>query len=239
MSGARLLGIDASSVQGDIPFHRMSLDFIILKAQQGNDGFDPSFRKNLDAALAHGVEAFAYCFIYPLPHLDPKAQAKLFVEKVYAHPEMVGRPIFLDLEWPSPEEWAKWGCTKEQVSKFCEELCEEVENLSGRTPVIYTYPWWWKSIGSPAWAERYPLWLASYTAEPVKLAPWGERWLFWQYDGDGKLFMPNGVDADFNYFNGDKEALARFVAGPNREAPSFDIVHPRVPLPERSEPSEG
>lgn len=207
-----LKGFDASSVQGKLDFCRLKADFVILKAQQGNDGFDSCFKANMESALAHGVEVLPYCFVYPLAHIDPKAQAKLFVDAVYAHPEMVGRPICLDLEWPSEDQWKKWGCTSEQISEYCRILCEEVERLSGRIPIIYTYPYWWKAIGNPEWASRYPLWIASYEKTPVIPAPWTD-WLFWQYDGTGGEKLETGADADFDYFNGDADDLSRLIKG--------------------------
>ena len=80
-----LRGFDASSVQGLIPYWQLSKDmrFAVLKAQQGNDGFDPYFERNALAAFDEGVEPFAYCFAYPLPEAgnptrSPKAQAELF-----------------------------------------------------------------------------------------------------------------------------------------------------------------
>ena len=39
-------GLDASAVQGPLPYSKLDpeIRFAILKAQQGNDGFDPWFR---------------------------------------------------------------------------------------------------------------------------------------------------------------------------------------------------
>lgn len=255
-------GLDASSVQGPLPFAKLDPDirFCILKAQQGNDGFDPWFGRNMKAALTNGLVPFAYCFAYPLPPQnpgsviaggipgrDPCEQAKLCVDRVHAYPEMIGRPLFLDLEWPPPNEWAKWGCTAEQISEWCRVFCAEVARLSGVTPVIYTYPWWWAEVSKAdtSWAACYPLWLASYPGRgvwpkegesPKVPRPWID-WLFWQWDGDGGLKLPNGVDSDFCVFNGTEEELQGLV---QRPAPANDvspvepgsIIRPPVPLPE-------
>ena len=109
---------------GPLPYStRPEIRFAILKAQQGNDGFDPWFGRNMRAALANRLVPFAYCFAYPLPPQnpgsviaggipgrDPRGAGELCVTRVHAYPEMVGRPLFLDLEWPPPDDWAKWGC---------------------------------------------------------------------------------------------------------------------------------
>ena len=216
-------GFDASAVQGRIPFWLLSddIDFVVLKGQQGNDGFDPTFASNVALANDEGVIAFAYAFAYPLPHLDPREQARLFVDRtVEAAPAMAPRPLFLDFEWPVPEQWRRWGCTAAQISAWCAACAEEVESYAGVTPVIYTYPDWWAHVSKAdvSWAALYPLWLASYWNHgwpkggdaPKLPAPWAE-WLFWQFDGNGGLRLPNGVDADFCVFNGDEEALRRLA----------------------------
>ncbi len=252
-------GLDASSVQGALPVQALvdeGLSFVILKGQQGNDGFDPWFVRNRDAALAGGLLVFAYCFAYPLPSgttfgRDPKEQAKLAVDRLHA----VGYfgPICLDLEWPSPELWPKWGCTATSIATWCQVYCAEVAALIGRAPIIYTYPWWWAALSAAdvSWASQYELWLAAYIkgwpmegSGPRVLKPWA-TWTFWQFDGDGGLKMPNGVDADFCLFNGDvatlrtwaapladkltPEGLAAYVAREQLTLP-FDVVHPAVDL---------
>lgn len=254
-------GFDASAVQGPLPFSKLAPDlrFCILKAQQGNDGFDPWFGRNMKAALVSGLAPFAYCFAYPLPSQapgsviaggipgrDPLEQAAICVSRVHAYPEMVGRPLFLDLEWPPPQEWGKWGCSAEQISEWCRAFCAEVARLSGVMPVLYTYPDWWRHVSAAdtSWAAPYPLWMADYHAAgrwprdneaPIIPRPWID-WLFWQFDGDKGLRLPNGVDCDFCVFNG-TEAELQALSG--RPAPANDttplvepgsIIHP--PLPE-------
>jgi lysozyme len=221
-----LKGIDASSVQGVLPFDRYKPDFLIHKAKQGNDGFDPMFHKNVAAAEAAGIPSLAYFFSYPLPHLDPVAQAKGFYESIRGT-IVDGRPPCIDLEWPAPEDWAQRKCNGPQIAAWCEKHMEAVEEAFQRTPVIYTYPWWWKSIGEPSWASRYPLWIASYQAKALIPKPWTSA-LIHQYDGNGGERLPNGVDADFNYFNGTAEDFRRFIDAPVREPLAFDIVHPKV-----------
>jgi len=232
-------GLDASAAQGPLPYSKLdpTIRFVILKAQQGNDGFDPWFARNMRAALTAGLVPFAYCFAYPLPEKPglriagtisgrgPRDQAKLCVDRVHAFPEMIDRPIMLDLEWPPPNEWAKWGCTAKQISEWCRDFAAAVAELSGATPVLYTYPWWWAAVSQEAdtsWAAAYPLWMAAYTtggkwpaeddAPPIP-KPWDD-WLLWQFDGDGGMKLPNGADADFCVFNGDEAALAALATPP-------------------------
>lgn len=262
-----LKGLDASSVQGSIPFARLveaDIRFVILKAQQGNDGFDPWFERNMNAALEHGIEPFAYCFFYPLPTRDkktgreistrdPRHQAKLFVDRIHRFEPMRGRPIFIDEEWPETENWEEWGCTAKSINEAMRINAAEVHELSGRSPVLYTYLWWWNSVtkgADTAWARDYELWMAWYTnkwpgpdSKPKVPLPWTHA-RFWQFDGNGGLLLPNGVDADFCVFDGSESDLKRFAGIPDATPtiPSVvpevrtdplghvAIVHPDVPL---------
>lgn len=242
-------GFDASSVQGVIDYGSLpaELSFVILKAQQGNDGFDPCFEANMRGALKYKIAVFAYVFAYPLPNRgpmtsgylygrDPREQAKLCVDRVHRFHEMRGRPLFLDLEWPAPEDWKKWGITAATISEWCSVFCEEVALLSGSQPVLYTYPWWWQalSVADVSWAARYALWLAAYVTgwpkdgdRPRVPRPW-DTWLFWQFDGNGGLRLPNGTDADFCVFNGDEDAL-RALATP-ATVPSMQAANDNAPV---------
>lgn len=235
-------GLDASSVQGLLPYDQLAgkYEFVVLKGQQGNDGFDPFFERNAKAAFDHGIEPFSYAFTYPLPHLDPRAQAKLFVERTWkAVPAMRGRPFFVDEEWPEVvplkpggKGWKEWGCAPKQIAKWMGDNADEVRKLSGRRPVLYTYDWWWSAVrdGAPgygfpekgdlSWAAECDLWMAWYRQgwpipgmSPKVPAPFKD-WLFWQFDGNGGLVLPNGRDSDFCVFNGSKEDLVAFAKGP-------------------------
>lgn len=230
-----LRGLDASSVQAAIPFDALPSDirFVILKAQQGNDGFDPWYHRNAKAAADRGIHVFAYCFAYPLPHLDPVKQAELFVSKVGT-----GKRIFLDYEWPEivaskpgGKGWKEWGCNPVQLGDWMRRNAEAVHAAAGMAPSIYTYDWWWSAVrdGIPGyghphgadveWAADYDLWMAWYVKgwpkagdRPRIPAPWKD-WLFWQFDGNGGLRLPNGIDSDFCVFNGSEADLERWARG--------------------------
>lgn len=217
-----LRGFDASVIQGILdPASLTEYRFAFLKCQQGNDGKDPVFEKNRKALTEAGIVVGAYHFAYPLPHLDPKAQAKLFYD---ACPDIT--LVALDFEWPAPEQWAKWSCTPVQVGEWTRICLEEMTRLYGRRPIVYTYPWFCTALirggADLAFLIDYPLWIASYSKEPVIPEPWKTvGWLFWQDDGNDGKKLPNGVDADFDLFNGTEEDLQDLVQIYDHADPTF------------------
>jgi len=212
-------GLDASSIQGNLPIKGLYEDgcrFLIHKCKQGNDARDKFFDRNTDAAKAAGMYTGAYHFLYPLPHLNPEKQAEGFFEASSMGATSGELPPSLDLEWPDPDKgFINWGCTPEQVCDWARRCAERTEELFGRKPMIYTYPYFASKLFRPAlasceWVADYPLWIASYAANPIVPKPWS-TWTVWQSDGNGGKKMPNGIDADFDVFNGEMCDLEAFV----------------------------
>lgn len=209
-------GCDAFSGYGLIDFNlarQSGIRFVWLKCQEGNKGRDPAFLRNLARARDAGVAVGAYSFAFPLPHgpglpsgRSALEQARLFYDACAGLGSQPGElSPALDLEWPPPNEWAKWGCSAQQISDWGRECCEAMALLWGRLPVIYTYPWFWTALSKAdvSWAARYPLWMAHYThpdagipegKSPVVPAPWSD-WVAWQYSADGSKERIPGVPA--------------------------------------------
>jgi lysozyme len=237
-------GFDASPAQGKVDFQAAKaagLDFVVLECWIGNDGPSSTFPAQVEAAKAAGLEVMAYGFFYPLrpapdhPGREPEAQAREIVE--YAWKYAPGCLIFLDDEWPAPQDWKKWGVDAPWISESCRRCAAEVTRLCrGKKPVIYTYLDWWDHLAAGEnvyWASDYALWQAWYVKawpkdgdRPKVRDPWTD-WLFWQWDGDGGEKLPGGQDADFCVFNGTLEEL-RALNAPPPEGPDFAIVHPDV-----------
>jgi GH25 family lysozyme M1 (1,4-beta-N-acetylmuramidase) len=175
----------------------------------------------------------AYHFIYPLPTIpgqplrDPKAQAKL-------HADWAGSDILAacDLEWPEPEKWAKWGCTAKQIVAWAVIYLEEYERLTGIRPIVYTYPYFADAIKLPAsFAEKYKLWIASYTNTPRIPKPW-TSWVIWQDSGGKTTNLPGGGPVDTNK----ARDLSLWEEFENRSVdvsppPPLDPTPPPVPNP--------
>lgn len=207
-------GVDVFEGYGAIDWNLVAssgVRFAWIKCQTGNDGKDPAYERNVQRARDVGIAVGAYHFAYPLPQASghpgrsPLEQAELFfracsglgMQKDELSPA-------LDLEWPPPNDWEKWGCSAQQISDWGRECAEAMTLLWGRLPVIYTYPWFWQSVWSAdvSWAARYPLWMASYghqgeglpSGAPPVPAPWGD-WAAWQYSAEGSAVRVPGIPA--------------------------------------------
>jgi lysozyme len=216
-------GIDVSAVQGDVDWGRVAASgvrFAIMKCAQGNEaGRDATFARNVAGARNAGLAVGCYLFGYPLPAgkegRDPVEQAKIH----YAKCDRVGTrdgelPPALDLEWPAPEDWARWQCNAAQVRDWGLAYLDAAKALWGRIPLVYTYPWFWQHVRAAGALDRYaeyPLWLADYSRDtaPHVPAPWTTATLRQTSGGGGKL--PSGAPVDENVFGGDEDDWAAFL----------------------------
>lgn len=197
-------GIDISSIQGNVDFvacKAAGLDFVVCRCGVGNGGKDANFDKNVAAATAAGLQVAAYNFIYPLPSLasqplrDPVKQAQLHANWVGGKCSVVA----CDLEWPAPQDWAKWGCTAAQIVQWTVTYLQAYEAATGVRPIVYTYPYFAQAIQLPqSFADTWKLWIASYQANaPAIPHPWTD-WAMWQ-DSSGPYHLPTTgaiVDTD-------------------------------------------
>lgn len=214
-------GFDCFSGYGNIDFQKAAdagYRFVWVKCVEGNEGRDPKYVKYVADAQAADLAVGPYHFAYPLPDdgvhagRDPKEQAKRFFDGCKGLGSQPGElSPALDLEWPPPEEWTKWGCTAQQISDWARECCEEMTLLWGRQPIIYTYPYWWRTLAAKAdvsWASEYPLWYADYSWPQAGHPPFGwvppkldwvsSTWTDWaacQHSANGSKASVPGVPA--------------------------------------------
>ncbi len=254
-------GVDVHAGYGRISWPLVAASgvrFAYMKCSQGNErpGIDATYRRNVEQASANGIHVGAYHYAYCLPpHPDhpwrsPREEAQFAFESCKGLGGQRGElsPV-VDAEHPSPEDWPKWGCSADQISEWLHEYCETATILWGRLPVIYTYPWWWRSLSAAdvSWAAPYHLWMATYShkgdglppkgTSPTVPAPW-RNWSVWQFSADGSSVRVPGIPAcpvDRDCIR-DEETLAALtdmtVPDPAADTvPDLDvIVHPSVPL---------
>src|SRR5690606_21143416 len=84
-----------------------------------------------------------------------------------------------------------------------------VEALTGRVPIIYTYPNFWRTaMADSNQFHRYPLWIADYRGNPAPEVPGGwSTWTFWQTTDSGRVPGIHG-NTDLNVYSGAQGDLA-------------------------------
>lgn len=189
--------IDWSKVRTD------GQSFAFVKATEGGDWVNPHYVEDIQAANAAGLKTGAYH--YARPAGDAKTQAANFAAQIALAPDQTLPPA-LDIEVAE-------GKSATQLEQWIEEFTSELKRLTGRTPMIYTYKYFW--MGQMNNSQKFsdmPLWLAAYQDQvPDAVGGWNKL-SFWQRSGSGKVAgIP--TDVDMNLFNGSKQQLQSFSDG--------------------------
>lgn len=189
--------IDWSKVRTD------GQSFAFVKATEGGDWVNPHYVEDIQAANAAGLKTGAYH--YARPAGDAKTQAANFAAQIALAPNQTLPPA-LDIEVTE-------GKSAAQLEQWIEEFTSELKRLTGRTPMIYTYKYFW--MGQMNNSQKFsdmPLWLAAYQDQaPEAVGGWNEL-SFWQRSGSGKV-AGISTDVDMNLFNGSKQQLQSFSDG--------------------------
>lgn len=204
------------------------LRFVYCKATHGTSGVDSEFAHNSVGRTAMRWSGYYFWFV---PGQSPKQQAEWFVknvEKTYTSRDLCAAMDF--------EELAPAGYGAQRLLQEAQECGERVEALLGHKIITYSGKGFWDHPQGCAgldseWFGSRDYWHAEYKGHvPLETevarisAPWLKRTLrerIWQFDGDKGLYLPNGTDSDFNFFNGSEDYLQAWVDGsgipPTRE----------------------
>ncbi|MEJ5998103.1 glycoside hydrolase family 25 protein [Corynebacterium sp. H130] len=214
-------GVDVASWQGAIDWSAVnqSQDFAFIKATEGIGYQNPQYTHDIQQARNNGLVVGAYH--YARPGTDPVAQAAEFAAAYNAHPQDL--PPVMDLEQTD-------GLGPAELQAWTRTFLGETERLTGRTPIVYTYRYFWQQdMGNTTEFKRYPLWLAAYQNEVPGQLPGGwDQMAFWQRADDGRV---SGIHTpvDMNLFNGTPGQLAGFsgyggvLAPGEKVATGFDL----------------
>ncbi len=184
-----LKGADISSYQETPNFDTLKteLDFVIIKASEGNGFGDPQLSRNQDEARRVGLLRGYYHFARPDLGNTPESEANWFLAVVGQLQD--GEVLALDFE-----------VTYTDAVNWCKAFLDYVSSKTGCKPVIYLnqsqlLDFNWK----PVIDGDYGLWLARYDNDPNSLnvlTPW-QTVAFKQYSSTGQLQgITSNVDLD-------------------------------------------
>ncbi|MGB8194253.1 MAG: GH25 family lysozyme [Chitinophagaceae bacterium] len=203
-------GIDISKYQGDeiefISSKNDTLTFVICKATEGLTGKDPDFNTNWNTIDQKGFIRGAYHFYHCGD--DPVKQAAHFISVVQAF-EAGDFPPIVDFEETSIDK----GCTMAQIQSNLLTFLKQVQEKTGRRPLIYTdHNIGGKYLTNAAFKD-YPLFIADYrkgNAPAALPGAWKDMpWTLWQ---KSESYVVHSTTDDFDIFNGSQEDLKAFLS---------------------------
>lgn len=192
--GYKRLGIDVSHYQNKINWEQVSemrdlgkkIDFVFMKATQGNYLSDKQFKRNWKEAKKNKIDRGAYLFFDP--RKSGRAQAQFFIKRVKLTKGDFA-PV-IDFE-------KLYGVSKERAKRSFKACATVLKAHYGVQPILYTYvDFYKKNLGKDF--EKYPLWIAHY--RNYGRPSIDKEWFFWQFSDKGSI---NGIRSkvDFNVSN--------------------------------------
>lgn len=170
-------GIDLSHHNGPVDWGRLGtepLDFVYLKATEGDDHVDARFQENWQAATRLGWQTGAYHFY--LLCRDGASQAENFIRQVEVRAGTL--PPAVDLEHAhNCRARGDRAATLDELRGFLAAL----ETEYGAVPVIYTTPAFHAEWLAGEGFEAHPLWIRSLDGRPE--GPYA----IWQYSMKGRV----------------------------------------------------
>lgn len=182
---------------------RAGHDFAMVKATEGLSYINPYFVPDSLLMRVAGIARGTYH--YARPNLPPEPQAVLYSAVVLGQNGPLDLPPVLDIEHSG-------GLAPAALIDWTHRYLRTVEALTGRVPIIYTYPNFWRTaMADSNQFHRYPLWIADYRGNPAPEVPGGwPTWTFWQTTDSGRVPGIHG-NTDLNVYSGAQGDLAGFA----------------------------
>ncbi len=202
-------GIDVSRWQGEIDWKKVKdadTRFAFIKATEGGDHLDPSFRRNWAEAKKAGVPRGAYHFVWWCR--PAKDQVRWFKRHIPRDPDAL--PPVLDVEWNGHSESCGKKIPRARALAKIREMLKGLHEHTGKKPIIYTDITFHEDVLEGEFND-YPYWLRS-TAAPLHHRYERKQWEFWQFTTTGRVPGVTG-DVDRNAFFGSESEFAAWRQG--------------------------
>lgn len=222
-------GIDVSHYQSDkkkIDWAKVKasgMDFVIIKCggrSTGSDGAlytDKAFEKNIEGALANGLQVGIYFFSQAINTKEAAAEAEYCINLIKKY--NIVYPVAFDWESAKGYRVAKYKISKSALTSICTTFADKVAN-AGYTPMIYfCRNDWYDIVDAKTLTSKYKVWLAMYYKKNYYTS---KRWSadesgpdfkynydMWQYGVTDTVDGIDGyVDMDVSMFSYDNYEIA-------------------------------
>jgi len=199
-----ITGIDISKHTGKIDWVKIknqNINFVYIKATEGQDYIDPNYKSNLSQALKSEIKVGIYHFFRF--NKSGKSQALNFL--THCKSDSFNLTPVLDIEL-----WGNLPFYKSdlEIRKEINEFLITAESAFGCKMIIYSNRDSYNRFIKGEFLHN-PIWLCTFNKNPQ--LPDSRKWLFWQHAHNGKLAGINGY-ADMNTFNGDMNAWKKYIS---------------------------
>jgi len=192
-----IVGVDVSAHQEEIDWGKVAasgVEFAMIRAAyrgytQGQIMEDEYFHKNMEGALAAGLDVGVYFFSQAVNEAEAVEEAGFLVGLIKGYD--VSYPVVFDWERQSAETSRTKDVDGETITRCAQAFCSAVE-AAGYLPMIYFSP-------NKAYTELelaqlldWPFWLAHYTDE-WSATSFRYHFAIWQYTSKGVV---DGIQGD-------------------------------------------
>lgn len=202
-------GIDVSGYQPNTNWPQVQASgrvFAIVKATENTGYVNPYFKQDWAGIKSVGMLRGAYHYFHA--DSDPIAQANHFLTTM-GPLEEDDLPGVLDLE-------EAMGQSQATIAQRALAWLDHVEKATGKTPILYTGPYFWDTNVAAPGFTKYPLWIANYGVMCPSVPGEWQNFTFWQYTSTGPVPGVQGSNVDKNIFNGSLDDLMALATGGSR-----------------------
>ena len=196
-------GIDVSGHKGEIDWEAVAadgIDFAIIRAGNrfyGKNGSgalveDSWFDRNMEGAIAAGMDVGAYLFSNAITVEEALEEADLLLSKLEPYRQYVTYPVVCDWEYLGGNDSRAYGVDAKTITQCVDAFCRRVEE-AGYQPMFYFNAYCGYVKLDLSQLSQYPFWYAEYADAPDFLY----NFQMWQYSDKGQVAgISSNVDMD-------------------------------------------
>lgn len=197
------VGIDVSAFQYNIDWEQVAesgVDFAIIRlGYRGNSEggllMDQCFERNVEGALANGIEVGVYFVTQAISEQEAKEEAKFVLNAIKGYD--ITWPVVLDVEASTNPDARTNNVTSEERTAQIDAFCKKIKN-AGYTPMIYSNVSWYLTKMDISKLADYDFWIAYY--KPSVYFPYDFK--LWQYSCTGNVpGIDTEVDLDLSFID--------------------------------------